>query len=135
MRTMDTGGIPGTVRCGMLRSYKRLFVLAACVGAIAVGGSVRASGGVEATTLLPDLDPVAPASIAPIASTDGSGRTFLTFTFVFDNTGKGPLHIRAHRQSAKQLAMIADQLVSTSGGGSIVVPNVGRVGWLSDRGF
>ena len=134
--TVDTALIPATVRSGMLRSYKRWLLLSACVGAIAAGGAVRASGGVgAAATLLPDLDPVAPGSIQPIAATDGSGRTFLTFTFVVDNTGKGPLHIRAHRASVKQLAMIADQVIDTSGGGSVVVKNVGRVGWLPDRGF
>lgn len=119
----------------MPRSTKHLLVLSACAAAIAVGGSVRASGGVAAGQLLPDLDPVAPASIQAIRATDGSGRTFLTFTFAYDNVGKGPLHIHGHRQSVNQLAMIADQVISSSGGGTTTVPNVGRIGWLPDRGF
>lgn len=92
-------------------------------------------GPTAASRLLPDLDPIAPGSIKAIAANDGSGRVFLTFAFAFDNKGKGPLLLRAHRASLKQPTMVADQIISTSGGGSATVPRVGKVAWLPDKGF
>ncbi|MFN8223846.1 MAG: lysyl oxidase family protein [Gaiellales bacterium] len=110
-------------------------VLVATSLVAAASALARPAAPSASARLLPDLDPVAPGSIQAIAADDGSGRIFLTFTFAFDNVGAGPLRLSAHRASTNQSVMVADQVVSTSGGGTVTIPRIGKVAWLPDRGF
>lgn len=87
------------------------------------------------TKLLPDLDPVAPLAIQPLAATDGSGKVYLTFTFAFDNKGAGPLILHGHRADTDSASMVADQMIKTSSRAKVTRPNVGKIRWLPNKGY
>lgn len=83
--------------------------------------------------LLPDLDPIAPSAIA--ATTDATGKKYLTFTFTFNNKGAGPMIVRGHRASTAEATMTADQVIRNVDGSETVVPGVGQLEWLPTTGY
>jgi lysyl oxidase/WD40 repeat protein len=87
-----------------------------------VRGADPASGAVPARPpLLPDLDQLAPSGL--VLRKSGT-RWQLGSTTQVANRGRGPLHILGTRPSAK-VPMVAQQVVSLRGGGSVVRPDAG----------
>ena len=74
------------------------------------------------TSLLPDLNPVAPSGPRPTAA---GGRYYLTFSVRIDNNGTGPLTLRGARGSTAEPQMSVSQIVKVSDGTTTSVPNVG----------
>jgi hypothetical protein len=82
----------------------------------------------QARDVLPDLDQQRPSQLE--VTTDLTGevpRFHLGFNSAVDDVGRGPLIIDAHRASAGDEQMAADQVIRDSGGGTRVVRGVGSL--------
>jgi hypothetical protein len=119
---------------GSLGRFRGGLVALAIVGLAALLAAVPAIA-VDPVPLLPDLDPIAPTAIAPMAATDGSGAVYLTFTFTLDNKGAGPAIVRGSRASTAVPTMTAAQVIKNMDGSFTTIPNVGELTWLPDIGY
>lgn len=85
-----------------------LAVIAALLGALALGARVVLPSAEEPRALLPDLDQALPHALALERRGD---RYLLTFGSAVDNVGAGPLVVEADRSRAAARAMSARQVI------------------------
>jgi Lysyl oxidase len=100
--------------------------------AVACGIATGGVAGVSSPRLLsPDLVQRPPAVLVVTASDSGGARRFrLGFLSSFENVGRGPLVIAGSRESVREPAMRADQLVRVEGGGWIRHRAVGSLRYV-----
>jgi serine protease len=101
---------------------------------VAGGQDARPASGdvISAFELLPDLDQETPFGLNVTAAGSGSNRRYwLGFGSAVRNVGEGPLIVDGHRSGTEPPVLTADQTIERDDGSERVVPNVGRMMFVS----
>lgn len=112
-----------------------LAAAASLIAAAALGGPPERTGvpAAQAGDLLPDLDLLAPRTLAVEARTiDGKRRFLLSFASAAENVGAGPLVVEGRREGVSTPRMTADQIVFAEGGEARRIPGVGQLEYVRD---
>ncbi|MDX6408341.1 MAG: hypothetical protein QOE13_1412 [Gaiellaceae bacterium] len=109
------------------------FALATLAAGVLLGGGTQISGraagaATPAGDRLPDLDQEAPFQVGVTVAGSGSERQYvLGFGSAVRNIGNGPLILDGHRPDTSTPSMTADQVIERGDGSNRIVPNVGRM--------